>query len=346
MARLLLALVFLLLALAGVAVRKAYYQVPVRELKRRAARHDHVAERLYRAVAYGSSTRTLLWLYIALTSAASVVLLTLQWPIWPSIVAVGVILWLVFSLIPATRVTVVGERLALIATPIIVWILNYLHPALNRGADKIESRYVYGHTRLFEREDLLELIERQGRQPDSRFTAEELEIAKRALQFDEHNVGDIIIPLKKIKTVLADETLGPVVIDEVVKTNQPFALVREDKKGPLVGVLEVSQLGIKSSGQVRDIMRPNVYYLHEDDRLNEALHAFFVTNFPVFAVVNSHEELLGIITVEQILQQLLGHIPGEDFDQYADLAAVVTRHLRAAEQIEASVNEDEQEKTN
>jgi hypothetical protein len=45
--------------------------------------------------------------------------------------------------------------------------------------------------------------------------------------------------------------------------------------------------------------------------------------------VNNFEEYVGVISVENILQQLLGHIPGDDFDQYADMVAVAARHSRA-----------------
>jgi CBS domain containing-hemolysin-like protein len=323
----LLALLFLVLALAGVIVRKIYYRIPVRELKRRAARHDAVAEQLYRAVSYGNSTKTLLWLYIGLVSAASVVLLARNLPVWASLLIVGPVLWIVFSYVPASRVTSIGTRLAMIATPIIAGTLNYLHPLLNRAGDAVEGKYIAAsHTQLFEREDLLDLLERQAQQPDNRFTTEELEIAKRALQFEDYPVSEILTPRKKTASVLADDPIGPILIDELHKTGQKYILVRESKKGPLVGILDVSSLGLKSSGKVKDLMHPTVYYVHEDDDLGEALHAFFVTNFPLFVVVNSFEEFTGIVSVENILQQLLGHVPGSDFDQYADIKAVAKRH--------------------
>jgi Mg2+/Co2+ transporter CorB len=85
---------------------------------------------------------------------------------------------------------------------------------------------------------------------------------------------------------------------------------------------------LKSTGRVKDVMHSTVYYVHEDDDLGEALHAFFVTNFPLFVVVNSFEEFTGTVSVENILQQLLGHVPGSDFDQYADIKAVAKRHKR------------------
>jgi CBS domain containing-hemolysin-like protein len=323
------AVILLLLSLGGVVARKTYFRLPKRELKRRAERHDAAAQTLYRAVAYGNSLRGLLWLFIGLTAAGGLIILVREVHVWVSLLIVGPLLWIAFSLIPSSRVTKFGTWLTVLVTPSVAWLLNYLHPLLSRSADVIERRYtIPKHTKLFEREDLVRLIEQQQDQEDSRFTTEELEIAAHALSFDDYRVADVMTPRKKIKAVLAGDTVGPILISEIHETAQELALVRDTAKGPFIGSLRFSQLGLESKGHVRDIMSPTVYYVHEADSLGEALHAFFVTNHSVFVVVNSSEEYVGVITVEHILRTLLGHVPGDDFDQYADPEAVAGRHPR------------------
>lgn len=346
MKNIIFALVLLLLALGGVVVRKTYFRLPLRELKRRAERHDAAARTMYRAAAYGNSLRSLLWLFIGVTSAAGLILLAREVHVWVSLLIAAPLLWAAFSLVPASRTTRFGTWLTVMVTPFIAWLLNYLHPVLGRGGDLVERRYkAPAHTRLFERDDLLRLIERQQAQDDSRLTEEELEIAKRALSFDEHKVADIMTPRKEIKTVLAKDTVGPILIDEVHKSGQEQIMVRETPKGPFVGSLKFSRLGLDSKGQVRDIMEPTIYYVHENDSLSEALHAFFVTNHPFFVVVNSSEEYVGIITIEHVVRQLVGHVPGDDFDQYADPAAVAARHPRVKKTKEADFTIDDIDET-
>ena len=344
---LIVAVILLLMALAGIVARKTYFYLPLLELKRRAARHDPLAAQLYRAVAYGNSLRGLLWLYIGLISACSLVLLARLLPIWASLLIVGPLLWIAFSLIPSTRVTKLGAGLTKLVTPCIAWLLNYFHPLISRGADVVERRYVTSdHTGLFERGDLLELLERQQHQADNRLSEEELEIAGRALRFEDHKVGDIMTARKQTKTILAKDTIGPILIDEIHKSGQSSVLVRETKKGPIAGWFSASQLNLDSQGTAQDIMDKNVYYLHESDSLSQALHAFFETNQPLFVVVNSFEEYVGLITVKDIVKQLLGHVPGDDFDQYTDLAAVATHHhhARPAKQPE-TIKSEKTEKT-
>ncbi len=332
-----LALVFLLLAIGGVIVRKTYYHLPTRELKRRARQKDHQSAKLYQAVAYGSSLRVLLWLYIGLTAAASFDFFVRALPVWLSLVVIGFLLWLFFALLPASQVSGLGRRLTTLVNPVIVWLLSHFNPLLSRLGDVGTNRFHRpSHTHLYEREDLLRLIARQQAQSDNRLSNDELEIARRALSFDDHTIADVLTPRKELKTVKPSDAVGPVLIDELHQTNQQYALVRETPKGDVLGTLAIDQLGIRSSGVVRGSMDAIVYYLHVQDSLSEALKAFFVTNHPVFVVVDEQEAVLGIVTVENILRQLLGHLPGEEFDQYADRAAVASRHQPKAEPEETS----------
>lgn len=326
-----LAILLLLLAVCAVVVRKTYYYIPFRELKRRAEHHDPLASKLYPTVSYTNSLRGLLLGFIVLTSAGGVVLLSKEAPSWLALIAVVLLLWAVYSWLPASRTTSIGVSLTTLVNPFVLWLVGHMHRILDRPTKAAERRLDFGqHTGLYERDDLLHLIQKQQHQHDSRFSEEELEIAKRALSFADYTVSDVLTPKKSVKTVLADDTVGPVLIDELHKSQQNYVLVRESAKGEFVGTLNYKLLGLHSSGKVKDYANPAIYYIHEDDSLNQALHTFFVTNRSLFVVVDNAEEYIGIVTIDSILRQLLGHIPGEDesADQHASPSAVVARHKK------------------
>ncbi len=338
MTDIIIAIVCLILALLGIVLRKTYFALPASELKRRARYGDQSARQLYRVVSYGNSLRGLLWLYIGLTSAIAVILLARSLPIWLGILVIGPLLWIAFSLIPAARTSSYGQWLTGAATPIVAWLLNYLHPSISRGADAIETRFkAPRHSGLFEKEDLVELITHQPTQSDSRISLEELEIARRALEFGDVRVKDVLLPSSRVKALQPSDVIGPILIDELHKKRQPYTPVREGKKGPVIGTLAFDKLGLHSKGTVRELMDNAVYYLHEDDTLTQALYAFHLTNRPFFIVIDNAEEYIGIITVQTMIEQLLGHVPGENFDQYTDPSAVVARRRSQREQPEPSV---------
>jgi CBS domain containing-hemolysin-like protein len=337
-------LIFLALALFGVILKKTYFALPLSELKRRAGKNDETAAVLFKAAAYGDTLRIALWIYICLTAAVSLILMAKLVPLWLSLIIIAILLWTIFSLVPSSSVSSFGIRLTRLVTPSLAWLLNYLHPLFSRGSIQIEkNRLKKLHTGIFERDDLLELIDRQQYQEDNRLSAEELEIVRRALQFKDQKVGTYITPRKKVKTVLAADTIGPILINELHESNQDYVLVRESSKGKVVGTLAFRDLDIASKGLVKDHMDSTLYYLHEDDSLTEALHAFFVTNHSMFTVVNGSEEFTGIITIEAVLRQLLGHVPGEDFEEYTDASAVASRHLNNKQTEEVEIVEDKKE---
>jgi CBS domain containing-hemolysin-like protein len=341
-----LAIIFLVLALMGIVVRKTYYYLPPREVKRRAGKGDKLAASLFKAVAYGNSLSVLLWLYIGLTSAAGLILMSRQSPVWISLLVVALLLWLAFSLVPSTRTTSLGIGLTRAVTPAVAWCLNYISPVLNRASQTIEGRYISGnHTKMFERSDLLQLVEKQKTQQDSRFSEAELDIIRRALTFDENKVRDVLTPKKIIKTILADDAIGPILIDEVHKSGQDYVLVREKARGQVIGTLAFNNLGIDSKGHVRDVMDKNVYYLNEDDSLRAALSAYFATSSPTFIVVNNAEEFVGIVTIENVIHHLVGDLFQEDFDNYTSAQAVATRHMKTKEEVEKSEELPETENT-
>jgi CBS domain containing-hemolysin-like protein len=330
-----LGIIFLALSTLGVILKKTYFQIPAKELKKRAKTKDEDAKVLYKAVAYGTSLKVLLWLYIALTAAASFVLFAKALDVFFGLILLAILMYVIFSLLPVSTSGGFGMRITRLMTPPIVWVLNYLHPAFAFASKKVERIYASSeHTGIYDMHDVFDLIDRQKRQPDSRLTVEQLEIIKRASMFSDKIVTDVLIPRKEVKTILASDTIGPILINELHENAQAYVLVKETKKGIPIGSLAFKDLDLTSKGQVQNIMNETLYYLNENDSLSEALHAFFVTNEPLFTVVNSFEEYVGIVTIEAIITELLGHVPGSEFEAYTDSAAVAKKYQELIEEIE------------
>jgi CBS domain containing-hemolysin-like protein len=330
-----LGIIFLVLTSIGVMLKRTYFVVPAKELKKRAKTKDSDAKVLYRAVAYGTSLQVLLWIYIALTAAASFVFFVNALDVFFGLILIAILLYLIFSLLPASTSGSFGMRLTKLLTPGIVWLLNYLHPVFAYASKKVERIYASSeHTGLYDVHDVLDLMDKQKHQSDSRLSVEQIEIIKRASMFGDKTVNDVVIPRKNVKTILAGDTIGPILINELHESAQAYVLVKETKKGEPVGSLAFKNLDLMSKGQISGVMKDTLYYLNENDSLSEALHAFFVTNEPLFLVVNSFEEYVGIVTIEAIVTELLGHVPGSEFEAYTDAAAVAKRYQELIEEFE------------
>lgn len=321
----LIALALAGLALLAIALKKTYAIVPPKELKRQARHGDALAKVLYRAVAYGTSLQLLLWVIIILATAASFVILQATVPPFLAFVLEVLLIGYGFVWMPSGDVSQMGVRLVVWLTPIVAWLLAHLQPITGRISSFINShRPVSVHTGLYEREDLLTLLDRQRQQPDSRFSSDELSLLSHALTYSQKMVCDIMIPRRGVKNVRADEAIGPITLDELHDSGHSrFPVYEGDNEDKIVGTLFLRDLvTIRKGGLVKNAMDKAVFYVHEDYTLEQALHAFLKTKRHMFIVVNNFEEYVGIITIEDILEQVIGHKIIDEFDKYDDMRAV------------------------
>lgn len=319
-----LVLLLAALTLASISLQKTYAKVPVKELKRRASKGDEAAKALHAAASYGTSLDVLLWGVIGLSAAGFFVALTDALPAWLAIFGCAALLWFGFAWMPETRVSGVSQQLASRLAPAIAWILSHGYPVLNRAGVFIQNhRRVSFHSGLYQKEDLVELLDRQQKQPDNRMTAYELGIVKGALTFSDKLIRNFMTPKRVIKTVSQEETVGPLLMDELHKSGFSRFPVIGEKPEEVVGVLYMKDLvAAKAGGSVKSLMKKPVYYVNEEKPLQHVLQAFLRTKRHLFVVVNEFEEVVGIITIEDVLEQILGRQIVDEFDKYEDLRAV------------------------
>ena len=320
------------LTLLCVSLLKTYYYVNPKELKRRAREQDPIARGLYRAVAYGISLRMLLWLLIGISGGGFFVLLarSATSPIW-ALAGSAILIWLGFVWMPHGRVTALGTRAASWLTPIFAFVLRYVHPLFDWLAASVRRhRPVRIHTGLYHKEDLIDLISRQQVQADNRITKEELNLALHALTFGEKFIRDHLTPRRVVKLVSLKDSVGPILISELHGSGHSRFPVYRDTEDNIVGTLYLrDMINAKAGGTVADIMKKDVYYVNEERPIYDALQAFLKTKHHLFIVVNSFEEFVGVITIEDVLEEIIGRDIVDEFDQYDDMRAVAARQAES-----------------
>ncbi|MBI1857223.1 CBS domain-containing protein [Candidatus Saccharibacteria bacterium] len=318
------------LTLLSVSLQRTYYNLPVKEVKRRARAGDELANILYRAVSYGYTLRVVLWFLIGLFAAGFFVNVALYSALWFALASSIALVWVGFVWLPVRPVTSFGERLAAWLAPAFGWLMHYLHPTLDRVMGLLHRfRPVHIHTGLYEKEDLLDLINQQQSQVDNRIEQMELSIASHALTFADKTVSKIMIPRRVVKMINIRESIGPVLMDELHASGHSRFPVFEDKQDNIVGLLYTRDLvNARGGGSVQGKMHHEVYYIHEEQSLYDALQAILKTHQQLLIVVNSFEEYAGIITMEDILEQIIGKPIIDEFDQYDDLRVVATRSAK------------------
>jgi CBS domain containing-hemolysin-like protein len=209
--------------------------------------------------------------------------------------------------------------------PAVNWLLVHTHTALERLSILANRfRELPSHSRLYEKQDLLDLFDRQKEQPDNRIAHEDLDLMSRALTFKNIRAIDVAQPRKASHVVNANDAIGPILLDQLHKYHQASFLVYKDTKENIIGTLAMSDaVTAKHGGRVLDLIRSELIYVHEDFSARQVLTAFHKTGHQIAAVINNAEEFVGTITVDHLLQALLGEVKDDEVT-YADRAAIAS----------------------
>ena len=128
--------------------------------------------------------------------------------------------------------------------------------------------------------------------------------------------------------------LGPLVLDDLHRTGHSRFPVIDEDIDHIVGVLYLRDVltldGTKKhTAKVETAMSKKVYYIRQDQTLPQALTAFLKTHHHLFIVINEYRETVGIITLEDTVEALLGKRIIDEFDAHDDMRAVAERNARS-----------------
>jgi CBS domain containing-hemolysin-like protein len=320
----------LVLGLLALLLQRLYSAIPAKELKRLAQRGDHLAKALYRPVAYGTSLRVFLWTVVGTSLSVGLLILLRQVPVYVGFIILAVLMAVTFVWVPTAQLTVRKAQLAAALAPAVVKLLYYLHGPLDRVVHFVgHYRELTPHSRMYEKQDLFELLARQKEQPDNRIQTDELELVERSLAFTDKQAADVVRPRHEAPLVDANDTIGPILLDQLHKSGQSSFLVYKDKKENIIGSLSLRDaIAAKQGGRVFDLVRGDLTFVNEDFTLRQVFTALQKTDQYVAVVINKFEEFVGMITLSDLIKELLGDSEDEavlHYDNRTEVAAYKPR---------------------
>jgi len=191
------------------------------------------------------------------------------------------------------------------------------------GSDKSKDEEML--RQLDSREELQYLVD----QSTEVLSNEDKLLVSHSLAFRDRLVKDCMTPRSAVDTIKQGEFLGPLTLSDLHKTGHSRLPVIDGDIDHVVGILhlrELLALDIKKSMTAEKAMEPKVYYIKEDQSLEHALKSFIRTHHHLFIVVNEYRETTGILTLEDVVEQLIGQKIVDEFDSHDDLRAVAMRN--------------------
>jgi magnesium and cobalt transporter len=172
------------------------------------------------------------------------------------------------------------------------------------------------------REDLIEIL-RDARE-NGILSSDTLKMLEGALSVSEHQVSDIMVPRSQMVSLPLNAEFIELMKMVVESGHSRFPVHGEDKDD-ILGILLAKDLlrGIVADGgpgNIRELLRP-VVLIPESKRLNVLLKEFRQSRNHMAIVVDEHGGVAGIVTIEDVLEQIVGEIDDEHDD--ADEAKMI-----------------------
>ena len=150
--------------------------------------------------------------------------------------------------------------------------------------------------------------------------ADALTIIEGALAASETRVTDVMVPRAQMDVVDIEDPLDEIVPVVIDTAHSRFPVVDGDRD-KVLGILlakDLLRVQIEPEFNLRDWLRPAVF-IPESKRLNVLLREFRVSRNHMAIVVNEYGGVAGLVTIEDVLEQIVGDIEDEyDFDEAHD----------------------------
>ncbi|MBV2264042.1 MAG: CBS domain-containing protein [Proteobacteria bacterium] len=150
--------------------------------------------------------------------------------------------------------------------------------------------------------------------------ADALTITEGALSASETSVRDVMVPRSQMDVVSIDDPLEEIVAFVNRTAHSRFPVI-DGSRDNVIGILlakDLLRMRTEADFRLRDWLRPAVF-IPESKRLNVLLREFRVSRNHMAVVVDEYAGVSGLVTIEDVLEQIVGDIEDEyDFDEADD----------------------------
>jgi len=170
-----------------------------------------------------------------------------------------------------------------------------------------------------DREQLIRLL--RSAHARNLLDADALSIIEGALSVSETQVRDIMVPRAQVDFIDINEPVEKFIPQVISTAHSRFPVIHQNRDD-VIGVLLAKDLLRHYAGEeefnVREMLRPAVF-VPEAKRLNVLLREFRASRNHMAIVVDEYGGVSGLVTIEDVLEQIVGEIEDEyDFDEASD----------------------------
>jgi putative hemolysin len=185
------------------------------------------------------------------------------------------------------------------------------------------------------RDELALIIESEPAGDKSGITADEREMIANVFELSEYKVGDLMVPLSEVTALPEDTTLGEAALEVADKQHSRMPVYR-GRVDDIVGIVHAFDiLAAGAEGRARavaEVARP-ASYVPGSMKAVDLLVQLQVGGNPMAIVVDEYGGAVGIVTVEDLLETIVGDID----DEYDDEPSPIRQEKPGVWRVEAKI---------
>ncbi len=157
---------------------------------------------------------------------------------------------------------------------------------------------------------IIESIEEEGILEE-----QESELVQSALEFDEKTAQEILTPRVDVTVINIDDSPEEI-HDLIIKERYSRIPVYENEIDNIIGILHTRdylEKAINGAVDIRKMLTP-AHFIYKNLKLSDILNDFRANKLHIAIVTDEYGGMLGIVTMEDLLEEIVGDIWDEDED--------------------------------
>lgn len=290
------------------------------DLRRKARHGNEAAKRIYPIRKTGNQLLTTVLLgNVAVNAILSVYLGSVLSGAIASTIATALI-FIFGEILPQAVFARHALKLSSILTPVIKVFLFIFYPIAKPVSMAIDHILGEEAPHRFSKGEIMSFISEQEDLNHAPIDADEERIVHGALQFSNIKVGDIMTPRSVVQSVDLDDPLNSHRITQLRESGHSrFPVLHPEDPDNIVGILYLRDLVGCEYKVVSDVYEEEILRVNPRDRLDKVLNLILHNKLHMCVVQNEFGEFRGVVTLEDILEEILKKEIIDEGDKVTDL---------------------------
>jgi metal transporter CNNM len=287
------------------------------ELKRKAAHGDKIASKLYRYRKNG----TYLIVCVLLGNVAVISMLTLLLESVAGGLTAGIVTTLTVTIFAEIVPQTIFVRRGYQFSRHFFWLLNIIFilfwpiaKPLTILLDRILGEEL---PTIFTREELTHLVDEHAKEHSSTsgIDIDESRIVSGALEYSRVPAKDVMTAIGEVHSIESDDTIDVSLLSRLKRLGHSRFPVLDTEQGSYIGILYMKDLlGEDLPVPVTHVYRDRIFDVPSDSPLDTVLSRFIQTKSHLFLVQDEDDTVVGIITIEDVIEKILNREINDEFD--------------------------------